>query len=225
MGLLGGGSKEFYKGDQVDDHTSGWWWDDGNDHHGRFVWSDKPWTLPDEDALDSDPSGVCEMAITAAGGTCWSERHEGREIINGLVAFRNMDDAAFAGQWFWNVFDPARRVSPLPGGVSAGDFLDALDVELRSPAYQATQTAFSQFQATCGSGATLLSVCLDLRMAHTGATDPLPNEVVQARCAALRARLGAWTPSYHPGRAGFDEAVKQLVVATLAEVQSVPTCT
>lgn len=105
-------------------------------------------------------------------------------------------------------------------GSSDDGFVGSLAAEVGSPEYQAQQAALSLFQATCGSGATLLSVCLGLRMAHTGIIEPHAD--VHARCAALRARLDAWTPSYHPSRVEFDEAVRRLVLATLAEVQNAP---
>lgn len=65
---------------------------------------------------------------------------------------------------------------------------------------------------------TLLELCLDLRMAHNGSADPISPEETAAAIAYLRYRLATWTPST-PSSARFDAAVRELVEATIAEVE------
>lgn len=80
------------------------------------------------------------------------------------------------------------------------------------------QAALVEFAAAFGEEATLLDACLGLRMACSGAADPVRDEDKLRMLDALRARLDTWQPSHHPKWEAFDEAVRQLVVATLAEV-------
>lgn len=62
----------------------------------------------------------------------------------------------------------------------------------------------------------ILAVCLALHTSHTGSAEPLPGEEEARYVAWLRQRLAEWqTP--HPRTQRFDDAVKALVEATLAE--------
>lgn len=65
---------------------------------------------------------------------------------------------------------------------------------------------------------TLLELCLDLRMAANGSADPISERETDAALAYLWYRIQRWTPS---GRTEerFDEAVRALVLATIAEVE------
>lgn len=92
------------------------------------------------------------------------------------------------------------------------------EVDGPSPAMEARLRAGRQFEAAFGRHVTLPDGCLWLRMAKTGAGDPLSPDAVEAMLQALEARLAAWTPSYSPTVAKFDEAVRQLVIATIDEV-------
>lgn len=66
---------------------------------------------------------------------------------------------------------------------------------------------------------TLLDICLDLRMAHNGSADSMPEAETVEALAYLRERLAAWRPSRTAG-ARFDECVRQLVLATIDEVEA-----
>jgi hypothetical protein len=81
------------------------------------------------------------------------------------------------------------------------------------------QIAMAQFEDAFGKDLTLLDACMWLHHSSTGTGGILPPEVVDKMKAALRARLDAWTPSALPRSAGFDEAVRRLVVAALAEAE------
>lgn len=81
------------------------------------------------------------------------------------------------------------------------------------------QAALDQFKAAFGKDATLLDACLDLRMACSGACDPISDEGRATQVAALEVRLAVWEPRGEPWRR-FDEAVRELVRATIAEVRS-----
>ena len=63
----------------------------------------------------------------------------------------------------------------------------------------------------------ILPVCLGLHMAHTGSADPLPEEDKARHVAWLRQRLADWQPA-PVWWTRFDDAVKALIEATLAEV-------
>lgn len=65
---------------------------------------------------------------------------------------------------------------------------------------------------------TIPTLCLDLRMACNGSADPMKDEDRNAAIAYLQSRIDAWKPSSR-GQEGFDEAVRQLAIATLAEVR------
>lgn len=67
---------------------------------------------------------------------------------------------------------------------------------------------------------TLMDICLDLRMAHNGSADPIPAKETAEALAYLRERLAAWRPSPLPSGARFDECVRQLVLATIDEVEA-----
>lgn len=127
----------------------------------------------------------------------------------------------FAGL-LWGL--PSRKDVTIP-------FIEAL-LEARFAAIQAAlkkrphmistdskQVALTQYKAVFGD-ATLMDACLDLRMACNGSGDPIPNEEKDKQMSALEGRLKAWTPSHGPQWAEFDEAVRQVVIATLVEVGS-----
>lgn len=61
----------------------------------------------------------------------------------------------------------------------------------------------------------LLELCLDIHMHHTGASDPLPEYEKDVR--VLVYRLESWQTNPHKQFANFDNAVKELVKATLNE--------
>ena len=67
---------------------------------------------------------------------------------------------------------------------------------------------------------TLPSLCLDLRMAYNGSADPFSEEEKCAALAYLKRRLAEWKPTVWPPSAKFDEAVRQLVIATIEEVEA-----
>ena len=98
------------------------------------------------------------------------------------------------------------------------DFVLELEDELASLSRHRRLDALKQFHVAFGSSGNLLSACLGLRMAHTGAREPYLPEHAASRIAALKLRLQEWEPSYDPKRAAFDEAVRQLILATLNEV-------
>ena len=68
----------------------------------------------------------------------------------------------------------------------------------------------------------ILPICLGLHMAHTGSSDPLPEEDKASHVAWLRQRLAEWQPTAHAQWGRFDEAVKALIMATLDEVDPMP---
>lgn len=66
---------------------------------------------------------------------------------------------------------------------------------------------------------TLPTLCLDLRMARNGSADPWSDTEVQEALAWLQHRLDTWKPS-RPAGNKFDECVRQLVIATIEEVEA-----
>lgn len=66
---------------------------------------------------------------------------------------------------------------------------------------------------------TLPEICLDLRMAHNGSADPMPDKKSAELIGHLRTKLDNWKPS-DPFSERFDDCVKQLVIATLREVSA-----
>lgn len=97
--------------------------------------------------------------------------------------------------------------------------LDDLTHEVMRETHLPAQRALNAFKDAFGSDETLLSACLRIRMAHTGAADPIPYHQREAMIRALDLRLATWYPSQNPGRARFDAAVRELIEATLAEVR------
>ncbi len=67
---------------------------------------------------------------------------------------------------------------------------------------------------------TLPELCMDLRMACNGSADPISDEERDDALAYLRKRLADWKPSILASGAAFDECVRQLVIATIAEVEA-----
>ena len=66
--------------------------------------------------------------------------------------------------------------------------------------------------------AEILSICLGLRMQHCGSCDPWPDEQAAEVVECLKLRLEVWSPPSGPHWARFDDAVRELIRATLAEV-------
>lgn len=64
---------------------------------------------------------------------------------------------------------------------------------------------------------TLPEICQFLHMATNGSTDPLPSEVEIDACIMLTMRVATWR-NYNTLPEIFDEAVKNLVLATLRDV-------
>lgn len=62
----------------------------------------------------------------------------------------------------------------------------------------------------------LLELCLNIHMHHTGASHPLPEYDKDVR--VLVSRLENWQPNLHARSTVFDNAVKELIKATLNEV-------
>lgn len=98
------------------------------------------------------------------------------------------------------------------------DDLDTLLSDMDSPEHADKQAALTQFKAVFGDDATLMDACLGLRMACNGSGDPIPDEERDKCLSALEGRLRTWTPPLGPQWAAFDEAVRQVVIATLVEV-------
>lgn len=65
----------------------------------------------------------------------------------------------------------------------------------------------------------VLDLCLRLRMACSGSADPIHDDEACGALAYLRQRLLNWSPS-HPSNERFDQCVRQLIHATLAEVEA-----
>lgn len=68
----------------------------------------------------------------------------------------------------------------------------------------------------------LMAVCQDLHMNHSGASDSFlcePRGFREKLIAFLRERLDNWTPSV-PSFKAYDDAVKAVVEATLAECEN-----
>lgn len=102
---------------------------------------------------------------------------------------------------------------------AAPDNIDTLLSDIDSPKQSAKQAALTQFKAAFGNEATLMDACLGLRMACNGAGDPISGEEKDKQMSALEARLRTWDSPY-AHRAAFDDAVRQVIVATLIEVGS-----
>lgn len=66
----------------------------------------------------------------------------------------------------------------------------------------------------------LFDLCLRLRMACNGSADPISIEETHDAMAYLRRRLIHWTPSYHKAGERFDNCVRQLMNATIEEVEA-----
>lgn len=66
---------------------------------------------------------------------------------------------------------------------------------------------------------TLPEICMNLRMAANGSSDPYRPEDVAKMLSMLKVRLATWEPGiekYKP----FDDAVRRLVEETIAEVEA-----
>jgi hypothetical protein len=103
------------------------------------------------------------------------------------------------------------------------DELDMLLSDIDNPTERkaARLQALLNFEAAFGRDATLLDGCLTLRMSDWGATEPpLPDDRRKAMITALRERLATWEERSTPIRSKFDDLVRQLVVATLEEIQA-----
>lgn len=67
----------------------------------------------------------------------------------------------------------------------------------------------------------LPEVCLQLRNACNGSADPWSAEKISKVCHYLRDRLKKWEPSSRADAEMLDEAVRMLVIATLAEITQI----
>ena len=95
------------------------------------------------------------------------------------------------------------------------------DIDNPSERKAARLRALLDFEAAFGRDATLLDGCLTLRMSDWGSSEPpLEDERRRAMIAALRERLATWEKRSTPIQAKFDDLVRQLVVATLEEIQA-----
>lgn len=65
----------------------------------------------------------------------------------------------------------------------------------------------------------LPEICLNLRMAVNGSADPWPDDQIEKTVYILQRRLDLWIDS-HSRYKRVDDAVKELVIATLAEVKN-----
>lgn len=78
-------------------------------------------------------------------------------------------------------------------------------------------TALRQRQYDLFGHMTLPKICIELRQSLCGAADPWPDEDVAACVQLLKDRLESWRPS-RPNDERFDNAMREVVRATLAEV-------
>jgi hypothetical protein len=62
----------------------------------------------------------------------------------------------------------------------------------------------------------LLALCLGVRMTLNGSADPWPTAETAQAVEYIQARLAEWTPSSPKVEARFDEAVRQMCIATVA---------
>lgn len=73
-----------------------------------------------------------------------------------------------------------------------------------------------ELQAELCTYDTLPQICMELRMACNGSATPYRPEYVEKVVAMLKERLRTWEDS-PPKYARFDNAVRELVAATIAE--------
>lgn len=71
----------------------------------------------------------------------------------------------------------------------------------------------------CGRGIMLPEICLGLRGACNGSADPWQPDLVKETLAMLQARMDSWRPG-RKVEERFDNAVKELVAATMEEVKA-----
>jgi hypothetical protein len=69
-------------------------------------------------------------------------------------------------------------------------------------------------------GMMLPEICLRLRMAVDGAADPWERATILSTLAMLQARLDTWEPSVLQNNERLDYAVKDMVAATISEVNA-----
>ena len=74
-------------------------------------------------------------------------------------------------------------------------------------------------QALMDNDETLLDICLETHMATTGASDMLDDEWMVRNRRVLEIAVENWTPS-SPRHLRFDNAVLELIKATLEEMES-----
>ena len=74
-------------------------------------------------------------------------------------------------------------------------------------------------QQLMDQGETLLDVCLETHMATTGASDMMDDEWKVRNRRILETAVENWTPS-SPRHLRFDNAVLEIVKATLEEIES-----
>ena len=63
---------------------------------------------------------------------------------------------------------------------------------------------------------TIFDICLALHMENNGSSDPLPDNVRRDYLDNLELTMEQWMPSF-PGSRKFDDAIKDLIYATLIE--------
>ncbi len=63
----------------------------------------------------------------------------------------------------------------------------------------------------------ILEVCQELHMSRTGSADPLSDEMRVAMRTWLSSRLQLWRPSVGEQWRPYDEGIRSLIAATLAE--------
>lgn len=82
------------------------------------------------------------------------------------------------------------------------------------------QRAVNEQERLCGPGSELPSICLALRAGINGTSDPWPQETVVEYLMMLRWRLNEWREPATEQSRRLDDAVKEMVAATVAEVES-----
>ena len=66
---------------------------------------------------------------------------------------------------------------------------------------------------------TLLDVCMESHMSYTGSSDPLPENELRRNVSVLQTAINHWKPGLLRSKR-FDDAVLELCLATIAEVEN-----
>jgi hypothetical protein len=80
------------------------------------------------------------------------------------------------------------------------------------------QASMELTEELVGNDKTVLDVCLMLHMSNTGSADPLTLEDEDKSLKLLKMMLSKWADS-HVSSKRFDDAVKNLIEATLIETE------